>query len=240
MNDVIERLRRELAPWEPVDRAAQFGDLLNLNVRGTIDDEKVVEDQGIDYVPQQENVLPFPGFAVNLEGTTEGQEKDFAITIAEDYPRPQFAGKECSFHVDILSIKEKRLADLDDEFAKGVGEGFDTFQALIDSVRDRLTADSEAEANRELETNSLEEVVNLATIEASDMLFERELENIQQERERMLRGQRLDMDTYLSYIGKTEEEFQESCAPLLKTGLPDTWCCGSWPRKKGWKLRRKR
>ena len=75
VNDVIERLRRESAPWETADRGVEWGDLLNLNVKGSVDDEEVVNDQGVDYIPQEDNVLPFPGFAAHLEDMTGGQEK---------------------------------------------------------------------------------------------------------------------------------------------------------------------
>jgi trigger factor len=219
VDDVVERLRQEAAPWEPADRPAQFGDLLSLNVRGTIEGEEVINDEGVDYIPQLENVLPFPGFAVYLEGMTEGQEKEFTLTVPEDYPRPQLAGKECHFHVEALSIKRKALPELDDEFAKGVGEGYDSLEALRDFVRRRLTEEAEAEATRQLEAKSLEELVNIASIQASEMLYQRELDSMQQERERLLRNQRLDMDTYLTYIGKTEEEFQEQLRPSAEERL---------------------
>lgn len=219
VNDVIERLRRESAPWETADRGVEWGDLLNLNVKGSVDDEEVVNDQGVDYIPQEDNVLPFPGFAAHLEEMTEGQEKDFTLTIPEDYPRPQFAGKECNFHVDVLSVKVKNLAELDDEFAKGVGEGFETFDALLEHVRGRLTEESEYEATREIEMKSVAELVSIASVQASDALYQRELEMMQQERQRMLQGQRLDMDTYLKYIGKTEEEFLEELRPTANERL---------------------
>ena len=219
VNDVIERLRRESAPWETADRGVEWGDLLNLNVKGSVDDEEVINDQAVDYIPQEDNVLPFPGFAAYLEEMTEGQEKDFTLTIPEDYPRPQFAGKECNFHVDVLSVKVKNLAELDDEFAKGVGEGFETFDALLEHVMGRLTEESDYEATREIEMKSVEELVSIASVQASDALYQRELEMMQQERQRMLQGQRLDMDTYLKYIGKTEEEFLEELRPTANERL---------------------
>ena len=219
VEEVIQRIRQESAPWEPVDRPAQFGDLLNLNVQGTIDGAEVVNDSGVDYIPQQDNVLPFPGFSLYLEGMTEGQEKDFVLPIPEDYPRPQFAGKECRFHVEVLSIKEKALPELDDEFAKGVSEGYDSLEALRQHVRNRLTEEQEAEARREMEAQCLEAVVAGATIQASDMLFQRELESLQRERERLLNSQRLDLDTYLRYVGQTQEEFQEQLRPSAQERL---------------------
>jgi trigger factor len=219
VDEVIQRLRRESAPWEPVERPAQFDDLLSLDVKGTIEGEEVVNDQGVDYIPQENNVLPFPGFSTYLTGMTEGQEKEFTLTIPEDYPRPQYAGKECQFQVKVLSIKEKQLPELDDEFAKGVGEGYDSLEALRNHIKERLTEEAEAAATQELEEKSLEELLNKASIQASQMLYQRELEMIQQERDRTLRNQRLDMDTYLSFIGKTEEEFQEEMRPRAEERL---------------------
>ena len=217
--EVLEQLRQESAPWEPADRSANFGDLLNLNVSGTIDDEQVVDDQAVDYVPQVENVLPFPGFAVYLEGMAEDEEKEFILTIPEDYPRPQHAGKECNFRVQVLSIKEKRLPDLDDEFAKGVGEGHDDLEALRKFLRQRLEEDAEAEANRRLEQESIEELVKAATVRASDMLYQREVDMMQQDRERSLQNQRIPMETYLGYLGQTAEEFREQLRPTAEDRL---------------------
>ncbi|MBO54793.1 MAG: trigger factor [Dehalococcoidia bacterium] len=219
VNDVLERLRHDSAPWEPVDRPVQYGDLLNITVTGTIDGEEVVNDEGIDYIPQEDNVLPFPGFATNLEGMNDQENKSFTITIPDDYPREQFAGKECAFDLTILSVKEKLLPELDDEFSKGIGDGYDTLEELTSHVRGRLSDEAEAEATRDLESKAIEAIVDLADIEASELLYEREVENMQQERERMLRNQSLDMDTYLSYIGKTSEEFQEELRPTARERL---------------------
>ena len=219
VDDVLQRLRQESAPWEPVDRPVQYGDLLNITVTGTIDGEEVVNDEGIDYIPQEDNVLPFPGFATNLEGMNDQENKAFTITIPEDYPREQFAGKECAFDLTILSVKEKILPELDDEFSKGIGEGYDTLEELTSHVKDRLSDEAETESTRELESKAIEALVELAEIDASELLYEREVENMQQERERMLRNQSLDMDTYLSYIGKTPEEFQEELRPTARERL---------------------
>ena len=217
--EVLEELRQQSAPWEPAERPVNFGDLLNLNVSGTIDQDQVVDDQAVDYVPQVENVLPFPGFAVYLEGMAEDEEKEFTLNIPEDYPRPQYAGKECTFQVQVLSIKEKRLPDLDDEFAKGVGEGYDDLEALRQNLRERLEEDAEAEANRRLEQESLEELIKAATVRASDMLYQREVEMMQQDRERSLQNQRIPMETYLGYLGQTAEEFREQLRPAAEDRL---------------------
>ena len=219
IDQVLERIRREMAPWEPVDRPVQFGDLLNLNVEGEMDGEVLVNDQEVDYIPETTNVLPFPGFAEHLEGMADGEHREFTVTVPEDYPRTEYAGKDVAFKVDVLSIKERALADLDDEFAKGVGEGFDDMEALRAHILERVTSEAESQADYAFQEQSLNSLLESATITASDLLLEREIQNMQDERERMLRNQRLDLDTYLTYVGKTEEEFQDELRPMAEDRL---------------------
>ncbi len=215
----LEQLRKSMAPWEPVDRAIKFGDLLNLDVQGIIGGEQAIDDHGIDFIPEQENPLPLPGFSIYMEGMTEGQEKDFTLTVPEDYPRENYAGKESRFHVNVLSVKEKQLPELDDEFAKGVRDGYESLDALKDYIRERLTEDAEAAARRQLEQDSLEEIKKIATIQASGIIYPRDLESMREDRERSVRNQRMDMDTYLSYIGQTQEEWEEKLRPQAEERL---------------------
>jgi len=219
VNKVLEDLRFEAAPWEPVERPLAFGDLVTMNVKGTIESEEVIDDNGIDFIPQLDNDLPFPGFSVYLEGMTEGQSKEFTLNVPDDYPQENYAGKECRFDVEVLALKEKNLADLDDEFAKGVREGFESMEALTDHVRQRLNDEGEAAETRRLEQSSLEELKKLAKIEASELVYQRELDMMYEERERSLRNQRMDMELYLSYVGQTEEELREQMKPQAEERL---------------------
>lgn len=219
VDEVLEQLRYEAAPWEPAGRPAQFGDLLNINVSGTILGDSVINETGIDYILQQDNPMPVPGFPVYLEGMTEGQDKDFSLPIPADAPQEQYAGQECRLAVSVLSIKSKALPELDDEFAKGVRDGYDSLEDLKADILQRMTADGQTSSLRQLEQNSLEELLKAATIQVSDLVYQQELDMLRQDRERAIRGQQLDMDTYLSYIGKTPEEWQEDLRPQAEERL---------------------
>ena len=219
VDEVVEQLRFEAGPWEPVDRPVQFGDLLSLDITGTILGEQAISDQGIDFVPQLDNQLPIPGFSVYLEGAEEGQEKEFTLTVPDDHPQTEYASNECRFRVKVLSIKEKRLPDLDDEFAKGIRDGYESLKALHSDVKERLTKDAETASLRQLEKNSLEELLKIASVQASNLIYQRELDQMNQEHEKRLQGQRVDMDTYLSYIGNTQEEWLEHLRPQAEQRL---------------------
>ena len=66
---------------------------------------------------------------------------------------------------------------------------------------------------------SLQELLKTASIQASDLIYQRELDHMYEERERSLRSQRMDMDTYLGYIGKTGEEWREQLRPRAEERL---------------------
>ena len=213
VDGVLDRVRDEQAVWEPVERAADYGDRLNLNVLGTMDEETVVDDEDVEYIPNEENVLPFPGFAPNLVGLSEDDESEFTVTVPEDYPREQYAGKDVQFKVSVLSVKEKSVPELDDEFAKSIGDGFDDLESLRNNIRESLTSQAENAARNDLEQKSMEALRDVAIVNASSLLYQRELEAMQADRERMLRQQGLDLATYLRFMGKSPDEFLDEMRP---------------------------
>jgi trigger factor len=219
VDHVLEDLRFESAPWEPVERPLAFGDLVTMNVKGSIEGEEVIDDNGIDYIPAMDNNMPFPGFSVYLEGMAEEQNKEFTLSVPDDYPQENYAGKECRFNVEVLAIKEKNLPELDDEFAKGVRDGYESLEALTNFVRQRLIDEAEVNETRRLEASSLEELKKLAKIEASKLVYQRELDLMYEERERSLRNQQIDMELYLSYSGQTEDELREQMKPQAEERL---------------------
>ena len=219
VDEVIEQLRYESAPWEPVDRPAQFGDLLSLDVTGTIIGEEVIRDENIDFIPQLDNPLPIPGFSVYLEGMAEGREKELTLTVPEDHNQEQFTGRECHLKVALLSVKAKTLPELDDEFAKGIRDGYESMEALTDYVRQQLTEAAENAAARRLEQEGLEELLKISTIQASDLLYRRETDRLYDEQERAVQERRLDMDTYLSHMGKSKEEWRKELEPQAERQL---------------------
>ena len=209
VDEVLDRVRNEQASWEPVERPIEYSDLLNINVKGIIDDELVIDDSEIDFMPIEDSVLPFPGFAPNLIGHSETESLEFEITIPEDYARKEYAGKQCVFEVEILSVKEKNLPAIDDEFAKGIGEGFDTLEDFKSNVMEQLTTEADSQAALKLQEDSLNKLVEISDIQASNLLYEREADSLRREREQALSNQQVDIDTYLAYMGKSPEEFTE-------------------------------
>ena len=209
----MERLRYDAAPWEPADRPLKFGDLATLDVEGFIEGERVANDRGIDFIPSQDNPIPFPGFSVYLEGMKRDESKEFTLVVPEDYADTSIAGKECRFSVTALEIKEKALPDLDDEFAKGVGEGYESLEALRSKVHEDLTEQATRASQREFQNRSLEEVVKGVSVQVSDLTMNREIDHLLEEQLQSQQDRRMDMESYLRNVGKTREELRDELRP---------------------------
>ena len=219
VQEVLERLRRDQAPWEPVNHAVASGDQVVMDVRGELDNREILNQTGAVYLVVEENPNPLPGFAKELIGLIAGKEEEFSLTIPEEYEDKELAGQQCTFHVVAHEIKEKRLADLDDEFARGVGEGYDNLEALRDKVRSDLQAQAEQAARIRYESMVVQEVVDRATVEISPLLVEHEIDHLLADEEEALKRQQIDQEQYLQSVGKTAEEHREEARSVALSRL---------------------
>lgn len=211
---VIEELRQQHAPWEPVERPIGFGDLVTIDVVGTVDNRPVIDRKDLQFQVLQDMPFPIPGFAEKLEGLENGQEKEFSLSFPADYGSSELAGKECLFTVRVSEIKEKKLPELDDEFAKSIGEGFETVDSLRERVVSNLWLMAEERARSRHEEKVIDAAVEMAQVEFPPLLVERDIDRLMAEQERELRANRVSLQDYLRSRKKTEEELREELRPL--------------------------
>lgn len=214
VNTVIEQLRRQYATWEPVERPADFDDLVALDIESHVEKKPFINQQGVQYQILHDQPLPVPGFAEQLSGMKGGEEKEFKLQLPEDYSRAELAGKEARFKVKVSEIKQQRLPELDDEFASLVNPNLKT----IDSLRERISANlrlmAEEKAKREFEERVLEAVVESSQVEFPPVLVEMEIARLLDQQARQLQTSNIGLEEYLGRVGKTEEELREELRPL--------------------------
>lgn len=215
--EVLEQIRQDQAPWEPADRGVALGDQVVLDARGVKDGREILNQKGIVYFAVKGNPSPVPGFVEELVGLEAGQDKEFTLTIPQDYRDQELAGRECTFHVTVHEIKEKRPVELNDEFAKGVGEGYDSLEVLREKVRSDLQSQAEQEARRSYEDKVIQMVADQAKVEISSLLVEQEVDHLLADEEEALRRQQVGMDQYLQNVGKSAEDHREE---LRSAALP--------------------
>ena len=219
VDGVLEQTRYNSAPWEPVDRPVRFRDLVNLDVDAFIEGKRVANDKGIEFIPDKDNPSPLPGFSVHIEGLKKDDSKEFTLQVPDDYADNKIVGKECRFNIKVLEIKEKALPELDDEFAKGVGDGYESLEGLRESILEDLRKQAERASQRAFQEDTLTQVINGASVEVPGLITDREIDHMLEEQLQAIRRRRVDMDTYLKDVGKSQEELRESLRPAAQERL---------------------
>ena len=210
----MEQLRHQHATWEPVERPVDFNDLVTLDIDSNIEDKPFVNQEGAQYRVLREQPFPAPGFAEQLSGMKKGEEKEFKLQLPSDYPGGELAGKEASFKVRLVEIKEEKLPELNDDFAIGVDSEFKTLDSLRERVSTNLKLGAEEKARIDFEERIIEAVIALAQVEYPPILVEMEIDRLISQQLQRWQATGKGLEDYLSNINKTEEELREELRPL--------------------------
>jgi trigger factor len=132
-----------------------------------------------------------PGFDAQLVGLTAGDSKAFSIHFPDDYAAEEFRSADVEYSVTVKEIRKRILPDVDDEFAKDLGE-FDSLAALRERVRADLTAEAEEHARRSTRAELLKQLAQRVNFELPPSLVDRELDRRVEELVRQLMRQNID------------------------------------------------
>lgn len=219
VDEMLQAMRGQSGTWEPVERPVELGDLITMDVKGEVDGEPVVEDNGVDYILTGESRNPLPGFAENLVGGNIGAELVFTLPFPDDYSDPDMIGKECQFTAVLAEVKERKLPEPDDEFAQSLNMGTDTMEALMERLRTDLEQNNQKAADRRYEELAVSALVEAAQVELPPLLVEEEVNHVLSDQAEALRRQQLSMEAYLSTVGKSLEQLQEEVRPMAAERL---------------------
>ena len=211
---VIEELRHQHATWEPVARPVKFGDMTVIDVTSNVDGEPFVNQKGVQYPVLSEAMAPLKGFADQLAGMKKGEEKEFSLPVPEDYPRKELAGKEASFKLKVLEVKEEKLPELNDDFAKQVNPDFTSLKALREQVATSLKERAEEKSRFDFEGKLVEAAVDRAQVEFPPILVEAEVDRLIEEQSRRLQMDEKALERYLETVNKTQEQLREELRPV--------------------------
>ena len=213
VNAVLERLRQRVAPWVPVERPVEYHDQITMNVEGTFDGQPFLNRQDEDFYVPPDWPLPLPGFGDKLVGLEKGKETEFTLAYPADHQRKELAGKEGSFKVLVKEIKAKQLPELNDDFAKSLGEGYETLVALKEAISLQLLEQAETDAKRRLADGAVEEVLAGSRLEFPTILVDAEVERMLQARSERLAQSGIPWERYLQEVKRSEEELRAELRP---------------------------
>ena len=191
---VIDGLRDQFASMEPVEeRASQPGDTVTINARGKFVDEPEAEEIKVDDV---EVVVGGPGvqqeFTDNLTGVKPDESRTFVVDYPQDFTSTGLAGKKVEYTTDVTSVREKKLPEVDDEWAKSVDAEFDSVEMLRTKVREDLEARAQAESEHHVRGELVKKLVEAHKFEVPQTLVDQQTNQRLQDVARQMMGRGID------------------------------------------------
>jgi trigger factor len=201
----LERMRESLASLETVDRQAGPGDFVVVDFAGTIDGEPFEGGDARGQVVEIGSERLVPGFEEQLQEAQAGESREVSVTFPDDYPVEDLAGQDAVFAVEVKEVKEKRLPELDDDFAIEAG-GYDSLDELRAEIEQRLGEAEERAIEAEFREAAVDAAVAAAAVEVPHELVHAKAHEMWHRTARRLSAQGIDPQRYLELSGKTEEE----------------------------------
>ncbi|MBO5240004.1 MAG: trigger factor [Clostridia bacterium] len=215
----LDRLLDRNARKVPVqDRAAQNGDIANIDFVGTVDGVKFDggEAEGFDLTLGSGQFIP--GFEDQVVGMNIGETKDVNVTFPENYQAENLKGKPAVFSVKLNSLQGKELPELTDAFIKDA-TGSETIEAYKTKTRERLQANADRKANDDTENSILEAIAANAEAEIPQAMIEREIDSLVQKFEYQLMYQGLKLQDYLDFLKVTLSDFRKNYEEQAKKNV---------------------
>jgi trigger factor len=179
VDKTIEELQERGATFTPIEgRAAQDGDYALIKLTGTPEGggEPVSGDNILCHIGAEETL---ESFTENLRGASPGETKQFQAKYPDDYPDQKLAGKTYDYSVEVQALKEKKLPELNDEFAKeaaGENGGFSTLAELRTKIRENLDASKEQQQTAQGREKILQQLVQQHDFPVPEALIEHQID----------------------------------------------------------------
>jgi trigger factor len=212
VEEALNSVREQHATFTSVEgRPLADGDFAQSSMDG-----KPKQDDGTAQPVHMDEVLIEIGgnntvaeFTANLRGANAGEERQFEVTYPDDTNDKRLAGKTLVYTVKVNTIKQKSLPELNDDFAKELGE-FTSLDQVRKQIRENMIAERKHTAEREAKDQLLAELVKRNDFEVPESLVDRQIDL------RLERGLRA-----LAAQGMKMEDMKKMDLPRLRAGQRD-------------------
>ena len=156
LDEMIEKLRKQKATWEEVDRASKKGDRVVVDFAGTIKGEPIAGGQGTEIPVVLGEGQMLPEFEKALYGIKTGDEKSFKVKFPKDYHSEELQGKKVDFTITTHRVEQEILPPVDDSLA----EQFEVKEGGIEQFKKDVLENMQREAAAKVKNDVREQVMN--------------------------------------------------------------------------------
>ena len=213
VNRQIERLRQENPRIAEVnDRPTETGDEIILDYAGFCDGERFAGGTAQNQTLVLGSGMFIPGFEEQLLDKVPGQEVTVKVTFPKEYHAENLAGKEAEFHCVIRAIRVKTPYELDDVFAKEVGQ-CETFAEMHQKLKESLQTFTDQRGEMDLQDRLMRQAAQSLELEIGHDELQTALDQQLQNMEAQLAQKGLNLDMYCQFMNTTREKLRQEAEP---------------------------
>ena len=213
VEEALQELRTRYGVIEPVERAAAEGDIVRADIKASAEDMTIFSSNEVEFRLNEASLSSLPGLANAIVGMSKGESVETKEDVPAEFGDERLAGKTVIYNVTLHEVKEEKLADLTDEFAKDVGEGFETILALRARIREDIEKAEGDAALRNYETEVVDALAEQASIEYAPQMLDHEIDHLLEDQANLdPRDPRAQL-IYLQRMNMSEQEVRDSVRP---------------------------
>jgi len=214
--DGLQHMHAEVVAIEG-GRGAQNGDLVIIKYQGYEDGKPVKGIETEAYPVELGSSTLMPEFENALIGMKESEEKEIPISFPDDYPDKDIAKKTLQFKVTLKDIKEKRLPEVNDEFAKDLN--FDNIEAMHKGLRDEIVKEKENVRSKEVAQKVIDALIGAVDIPVPKILLEKRIEMMMEEAKSRFKADRLTEEEARAIEERFRKDFEKSAETRIKSEI---------------------
>ncbi len=199
------------------DRAAQKGDTVVINFVGSVDGVEFKGGKGENYPLELGSGSFIPGFEDQLIGKKSGEKVDVKVKFPENYHAKDLAGKDSVFAVEIKELREPKEVEINDEFAKSMGE--ENLAKLKDAIKTRIKTDYDAASRMKLKRQLLDNLDKEYNFDVPQGLVDAEYKAIIDQYNNAKKHNQLDEEEKAKPEDKLFAEYKDIAVRRVKLGL---------------------
>ena len=215
VGDVLKRLQDVHGRFRAIEekRPVKRGDFVVCDVETFIDGKPISRKyENMMISADKESSLLEIG--EHLIGGAAGDTKEIRVTLPADYPDKKFAGKEADFKVALKEIKEKKLPEIDDEFAKMLGE--ENASVMRENIKKQLTARKEEDDRIGMKNQMLEKLLKDNKIPVPGSMARRQYELLNRHFEEQMMSRGVPKGAVAEKQKELEKQLREEAADKVR------------------------
>ncbi len=181
LENMLQKLLKQHAKWNEVEREAQNGDNLIIDFEGKIKGEVFKGGSSKDFKFELGAGMMLKDFETPLAGHKAGESIEFKLKFPKNYTDGNVAGKKADFTVKVHKVLEPKLPEINAEFLKKVGITEGSEKALRDGLRKNMQLQLERAINSQFRNKLIDKLLELNPVEIPKVMLESEIRRLQQQ-----------------------------------------------------------